>query len=321
MKREGLKTYTDVQMYFTNRMCNLIESKGARVIGWNEILGFDVHGYDTNTDEGSGILKLPKSAIVQFWKGDQRLAKEACEQGHYVVNSTHWFTYLDYTYQSLTMRKAYSHEPVFEGLSAENEKYVLGFGTQMWTEWIPTIVKLHQQVFPRLLAYAEVGWTQRSLRNFDDFLHRLSPALLILDTLNIDYTKTDYQMLCWGDMYKEKQIGTWEGLAVEAEPFSVEITKELEDGKSDYDIIFLQTEGGWSRIENIAVYEDGKLIVKTDVPTECSTSINMQRNMEHRFTICKVKGRKYYLRATVRSLSGDKSVGNIYLRKSVNQSQ
>ena len=313
MKRENLKTYSDVQMFFTSKISNIITAKGAKVIGWNEILGFDVNNYDSQKNETSGAVQIPKSAIIQFWKGDLNLAEKAVENDYHVINSTHWLTYLDYPFESITMRKAYNFDPVFSGLSPEKENMVLGFGTQMWTERVPTITKLHQQVFPRLIAYSEVGWTQLNNKNFESFLKRLTPVLEKLDGLQIDYTKCDYQLLRWGDMYKDKQIGSWNVEQKSTKTITVDIPLQVDKKRQNFDIIFLQTEGGLTQIEQVEIYEDGKLIKKSDVVTK--SSVDFQNNLVHHFQFKKKRDKKYQVKAKVNALSSEKSIGNIYLKE------
>jgi N-acetyl-beta-hexosaminidase len=38
MKKENLKTMDEVQSYFEKRVEKIVESKGKKVIGWDEIL-------------------------------------------------------------------------------------------------------------------------------------------------------------------------------------------------------------------------------------------------------------------------------------------
>lgn len=313
MKRENLKTYSDVQMYFTSKIANIIEAKGAKLIGWNEILGFDLHGYDNLKDETSGAVKIPKSAIVQFWKGDLVLAEQAVESDYHVINSTHWLTYLDYDFQSIPMRKAYQFNPVFNGLSPEKQNLVLGFGTQMWTERVPTITKLHQQVFPRLIAYSEVGWTQLKNKDYESFLQRLTPVLEKLDALQVDYTKCNYRLLRWGDMYLDKQLGSWEVEKNSTKTIALDIPLQKDKKMQNFDIVFLQTEGGLTQIEQVEIYEDGKLIKKSDVLTR--SSVDLQNNLAHRFQFKKKGDKKYQVKAKVSALANEKSIGNIYLKE------
>ncbi|MFY9152355.1 MAG: beta-N-acetylhexosaminidase [Prolixibacteraceae bacterium] len=313
MKRENLKTYSDVQMYFTSKISNIIAAKGAKVIGWNEILGFDVNNYDSQKNEASGAVQIPKSAIVQFWKGDLNLAEKAVENDYHVINSTHWLTYLDYTFESITMRKAYNFDPVFSGLAPEKQNLVLGFGTQMWTERVPTITKLHQQVFPRLIAYSEVGWTKRNNKDFESFLKRLTPVLEKLDAMQVDYTKCDYRLLKWGDMYLDKQLASWDAEKKSSKTISADIPLEMSKRVQNFEIIFLQTEGGMTQIEEVTINENGKPIRKSDVVTK--SSLDMQNNLVHQFQFNRKSGKKYQVKAMVKAPSDEKSIGNIYLRE------
>ena len=178
MERENLGGPAEVQRYFTNRMSRFLQSRGRRMMGWNEILGHDLHGFLKNVGAGeiaagSGAGKLAGNAVVNFWKGDIELARGAAEQGYDIVNSLHSSTYLDYDYESIPLEKAYAFEPIPEGLPEQYHHKVLGLGCQMWGEWIPTRQRLEYQTFPRLAAYAEVGWSQREARNLQKFLARL----------------------------------------------------------------------------------------------------------------------------------------------------
>lgn len=144
MKKNGMKSYADVQMHFTNRMSGIIAQKGRRMMGWNEIYGHDVNG----DGGGKAGAKLDTNAVIQFWKGNTGLAKNAIRDGHDVINSLHTSTYLDYSYGSIPLQKAYGFEPVFPGLEEQYQSRVKGLGAQVWTEWISTPERLHYQAFP-----------------------------------------------------------------------------------------------------------------------------------------------------------------------------
>ena len=101
MKKEGLKSPGDVQIYFTNTISNFIDSSGHRMMGWNEILGYNVHEWQNDSDY-EVKQQLAKSAIIHFWKGDVELIKKAVNKGYDVVNSTYWQTYLDYDYRAIS---------------------------------------------------------------------------------------------------------------------------------------------------------------------------------------------------------------------------
>ena len=168
MKEKGLASPADLQVYFTNNISKYMQDKGKRMMGWNEIMGHNLHEYqdeaDTRTEQ-----KLAKETVVHFWKGDVRLATQAASMGYDIVNSLHSETYLDYSYKNLPLSRAYAFDPIPSGLAPEYHDKVIGTGCQMWGEWIPTNGHMHFQAFPRIAAYAEIGWTQKENKNFDDF--------------------------------------------------------------------------------------------------------------------------------------------------------
>lgn len=168
MGKEGLKSPVDLQIYFTNQISNYIDNAGKRMMGWNEILGDDIHE-EHGENAGKVEQKLAESAIVHFWKGDLELINQAVEEGYEVVNSNHWDTYLDYTYERIPLSKSYAFNPIPEGLDEKYHSKILGSGAQMWSEYIPTVEKMERQIFPRLAAYAEVGWTSLSEKDFERF--------------------------------------------------------------------------------------------------------------------------------------------------------
>lgn len=172
MKEHKISSYPDVQIAFTNKMSKFIESKNHRMMGWNDVLGEKLHHYNDDF-EIEKTQKLAKSTIIHFWKGSRDLMISALKKGHEVVNSQHNFTYLDYDYNSIPIEKAYSFSPIPEGIDESLKSQVLGLGCQMWSEWIPEIKDLYRQVFPRIAAYAEVGWTNPENKSIRRFLNSL----------------------------------------------------------------------------------------------------------------------------------------------------
>jgi hexosaminidase len=168
MRQNNLKTPADLQVYFTNNISKYLQSKGRRMMGWNEIMGHNLHNYQ-DTKDTKTTQKLANETIIHFWKGDVKRAKTAASSGYEIVNSLHNFTYLDYKYKNLPLSKAYSFDPIPEKLDKKHHDKVIGLGCQMWGEWIPTDGEMHYKVFPRIAAYAEVGWTEKKHKNFSLF--------------------------------------------------------------------------------------------------------------------------------------------------------
>jgi hexosaminidase len=170
MKEKGLNTPADLQIYFTNNMSQYIAGKGRVMMGWNEIMGINIHkGFEEKKDDKDAETELAKEVLVHFWKGDLKLAQEAAAKGYGIVNSLHSSTYLDYSYKSISLENAYDFDPVPEGLEMKYHSNIFGLGTQMWTEWTPAVKDVQHQTFPRLAAYAEVGWTNLDQKNYRRF--------------------------------------------------------------------------------------------------------------------------------------------------------
>jgi len=169
MKEKGLASPADLQVYFTNNISQYLQNKGRRMMGWNEIMGHNLHEYQDESDTKTEH-QLAKETVVHFWKGDVKLANQAASNGYDIVNSLHTETYLDYSYKNLPLSRAYAFDPIPSNLAPEYHDNVIGMGCQMWGEWIPTNGHMHFMTFPRIAAYAEVGWTKKENKEFDDFL-------------------------------------------------------------------------------------------------------------------------------------------------------
>ncbi len=171
MKKHGLKTPSDAQIKFTNEISNYLASKGKRMMGWNEILGQNIHGFD-NADDYKAETELSKQSVIHFWRGDVKLITEAAQKGYSVVNSTHGHTYLDYGYGGGTSLEGMYHwNPIPEGLEEKYHENIVGVGVQMWTEWAPTHQDVEYKTYPRIAAIAEVAWS--GSHDYPLFLKRL----------------------------------------------------------------------------------------------------------------------------------------------------
>ncbi|GHT50174.1 beta-N-acetylhexosaminidase [Bacteroidia bacterium] len=185
MKDNGFQTPADLQIDFTNKMSQWITSKNRRMMGWQDITGAKIYGQ--SADDKDVEQKLALGTVVQAWRGDPALIKKTIEDGYDIVNSYHSYTYLDYNYRSIPLKKAYSFNPIPEGLTAEQQKRVLGLGCQMWTEFVPNEQKMNTQVYPRIAAYAETGWTAPDKKEYSRFLKSLDYFLTDWKKQGIEY--------------------------------------------------------------------------------------------------------------------------------------
>ena len=182
MTKEKLKDQNEVQSYFTKRVEKIVESKGKKMIGWDEIL------------EGG----LAPNAIVMSWRGIKG-GIEAAKQGHQVVMSPTTFVYLDYmqsdavteppVYATLRLNKTYAFDPVPEGV---DPKLVIGGQANLWTEQVYNMRHLQYMLWPRSFAVAEALWSPKEKRNWNDFVPRVEDHFKRYDVAEKKYAPAVY---------------------------------------------------------------------------------------------------------------------------------
>lgn len=185
MKKEGLKNMNEVQSYFTRRVEKIVESKGKKLIGWDEIL------------EGG----LAPNAAVMSWRGMDGGIK-AAKMGHEVVMSPTTYAYLDYmqgdpiiephVYATLLLNKAYQFDPLPDGFPARYAKYIKGGQANLWTEQIYNMRHAEYMLWPRGMAISEALWSPKSKRNWEGFFSRLEQQFKRLNVENIKYAPSVY---------------------------------------------------------------------------------------------------------------------------------
>lgn len=182
MKKENLKDLDEVQSYFVKRVEKIINSKGKKMIGWDEIL-----------DGG-----LAPNAAVMSWRG-MKGGIEAAKQGHEVVMSPTDFAYIDYmqgdaaieppVYSTLRLKKAYQFEPLPEGVDA---KLIKGGQANLWTEQVYNTRHMQYMTWPRAFAIAEVLWSSKEKRNWEYFSKRVENHFKRLDIAGVKYAPSIY---------------------------------------------------------------------------------------------------------------------------------
>jgi hexosaminidase len=182
MKKENLKTMDEVQSYFEKRVEKIVESKGKKVIGWDEIL------------EGG----LAPNAAVMSWRG-MKGGIEAAKMGHEVVMSPTTFAYLDYmqsdvmteppVYASLRLSKSYEFEPVPDGVEA---KYIKGGQANLWTEQVYNMRQAEYMTWPRAFAIAETVWSPKEKKNWNAFVPKVEEHFKRFDFAQTKYAPAMY---------------------------------------------------------------------------------------------------------------------------------
>ncbi|MCK4959802.1 MAG: beta-N-acetylhexosaminidase [Planctomycetes bacterium] len=320
MEREGLKTLADVQTYFTNRMSHIIERKGRRMMGWNEILGHDLHGFlkDGQTAEAA---TLSTNAIIHFWKGSSDLARQAAEKGHEVVNSWHSYTYLDYGYNKTSLEKAYGFDPIPEGLDARYHKAIKGLGCQMWGEWIPTVESMEKKVYPRLAAYAEVGWTAADGKDYEDFVERMKGQFRRWDIQGIEYgvveakpSKRSKSVKVAETFPDHKVAAQWTPAMIKKDWADVEFSVDGSIARGgEIDLAFVYASGAHGiDIASVTLYEDGKEI-SSDSHEGFSGA--KRKNINYKLKIANYNpNAKYTIIAKIKGSGGTNSNGKVMIK-------
>jgi hexosaminidase len=180
MKALGVKDEHALQGYFIQRIGKFIDSKGRKLIGWDEIL------------EGG----LAPNATVMSWRGiDGAIA--AAKAGHDTVLSPAPDLYLDH-WQSqgdtapgrsntLSLKDVYLFNPLPESILPEQRKHVLGLQGNLWAEMMRSEARVTYQAYPRAAALAEVAWSPAERIHWEEFEKRLEPQLARYATLGIGY--------------------------------------------------------------------------------------------------------------------------------------
>lgn len=167
IKQQGLKDEHGLQSYFVKRMQKFLQSKGKKMIGWDEIL------------EGGA----DKNAVIEVWRGHEK-AKEAIANGNKIIQTV----YFDGPPASLTLQKTFEHNPAVAGVEGQ----VLGSDSPVWTEYI-TELNGEYMIYPRMQAFAEALWSGGT--NFDDFKNRLQYHYRLMESKGVMYGAEDKNLL------------------------------------------------------------------------------------------------------------------------------
>ncbi len=173
MKIEGLENHDELQSYFIRRMEKHITAKGRSLIGWDEIL------------EGG----LAPNASVMSWRGTVG-GVAAATAGHDVIMSPTSHCYFDFSYQVIDSARTFSFDPL-AGIPPPAEQRVLGLQANFWSHLDREPWLVDRQLFPRLLALAERGWSPDNRTEWPAFDRRAREQLPRLAALGIHYQDQD----------------------------------------------------------------------------------------------------------------------------------
>ncbi|MES2645306.1 MAG: beta-N-acetylhexosaminidase [Bacteroidota bacterium] len=183
MKNNGIKDVKGLQAYFVARVNKIINSKGKKMIGWDEIL------------EGG---EPSKNAAVMSWRGIAG-GIAAAKLGHPVVMTPNDYVYVDLyqgdrvaeppTYSKVLLNKAYKFDPLPKDVEPQ---YILGGQANLWSERLYNMRHTQYMLWPRALATAESVWSQPGSKNWNDFVQRVETQFERFDAAEINYSRSMY---------------------------------------------------------------------------------------------------------------------------------
>lgn len=291
MAQLGVTDLRLVQKWFMNEMSQYVHEHGRTSMAWADRLS----------------LGIPEGQIVHGWHAGE--LEEAVAKGFRAVHSQHEYTYFDYGQgpgdtafggNALDIAKVYSFDPV-QDLTPEQAKLVLGTQAQLWTELVVDD-DVFEKTFPRILAFAEVGWTPQKKRDGTEFTKRLEAFLPRLDAMGIAYFKPAERIGTWNP---EMMSQTWKDL-------EWNITAKLSEPGTLFVELLYQGGEHATEIQSVTLLEDGREISRDE--HKGITGANNRYNV-YRLQVGTIKaGSVYILRACMQSSGGTDSRGDILLR-------
>lgn len=175
MEKEGIKDLPALQSYFINRMEKFFNSKGRKLIGWDEII------------EGG----ISPTAIVMYWRTWVPQAPvKAVKNGNTVIMTPGEPLYFDNQADQYSIYRVYHFNPIPKVLDTEEAKSIIGAQANIWTEQIPSERRADYMYMPRMTALAELLWTNQPDK-YDSYLQRLVQEYSRMDALKINYRLPD----------------------------------------------------------------------------------------------------------------------------------
>jgi hexosaminidase len=209
MRRQGLKTMEEVQGYFMKRVAGIIESKGRKAVGWDEII-----------DVG-----IPPNSMIMSWR-DTTGGIRASKMGHAVVMTPKSHVYLDFmqgdrmiepaSFTITGLKKTYSFDPLPKSAVPALVKGAQG---NLWTEQVYNVRHLQYMLWPRGMALAEAMWSPAEGKDWRDFQSRVENHFERLDGRNVRYSRTIYDPTF--EVFMRGGDSLFVRLAVEAEDVKI----------------------------------------------------------------------------------------------------
>ncbi len=183
---ESLVTEKDDYIYFVEKVEKIVQKYGKRMIGWDEV----------------ATANLNTSAVAQWWNSEKN-ANLAIDQNMMLILSPAKKAYLDMKYDKdseFGLRWA-GYIPVDTAYNWNPESFfpiesVLGVEAPLWAETIRTIDELEYLAFPRVIGFAELGWSTQENRKWENYRKRLAHHGKFLRRNGVNYYASP--VIDWG---------------------------------------------------------------------------------------------------------------------------
>lgn len=182
VKKESLTNLKDIENYFMERMADSVFKLNSKLIAWDELADSD----------------LPRDkTILMWWRHDKpEQLNKSIDNGFKTIVCPRVPFYFDFiqdeAHQSgrkwageySTLERIYNFNISKLINNKENEKNIIGFQGNLWTETITSDKRLEFMIFPRIAALAETAWTENR-NDYTNFQQRLKMHLPVYKTEDI----------------------------------------------------------------------------------------------------------------------------------------
>ena len=308
MKEHNFTTTAQLESWFVNRIEQFLNSKGRKLIGWDDVMGG----------------KLSHTAGVMVWHSFQ-FAEPALKNGNSIVLTPLEHLFLDlyqidpkFVPQPVageglnSLERVYAFSPIPSGATPEQIKLVLGIQGNVWTENVEDWLKVQYQLLPRACAVAEIGWTPQEARDFGDFQGRLGDDFARLDAMDLEYYGKTPGSLPFRWTLANPGSGS---LAIVWPLTGWVVTGPLPEAghwqvvPGDWKVHFYYQSGDGLTIEKVEMLENGRPVTVDEHLAPAGPGYD---NNEFRLNVSTVDpSARYSLRAWVHSSRGNNSTGYV----------
>lgn len=224
----GLKKEAELQVYFTNRVQQMVKEYGKTIVGWDEML-----------EKG-----LNDKAVGMVWHNKKK-AVSGTHDGHDVVMALTDHCYFDVAESKIpgevkaatwlspiSLEATYALNPMINGLDEKYRSQVLGGHATLWSDQfihgtiLQEMAPLNENrsekyfdylTFPRMAALAEAVWTPLENKEWSDFEKRMATHYPRLDEAGYGYRVPQPKLISndkKGDQFEIKLENVVEGAQI-----------------------------------------------------------------------------------------------------------